>query len=251
MVTGGSGGIGFLISSLLSAEGADVALAARDQGRLDRAVEEISEDTGGRVIGVSLDTGDDDSVTAGVGEIVGRLGGVDILVNTAATTKPLPRFIDDELEYEVNTKVRGYLRCIRAVSPHMVDQGWGRIVNLGGTAARHMDTGIVGTVRNVAVAAMTKVLADELGPDGVNVTVLHPGWTRTAKTPAVFEAIGEERGIDAAEAEREQIATVSIGRLVTAQEVADVAVFLAGARSTAINGDAVYAGGGIKGAAYY
>jgi NAD(P)-dependent dehydrogenase (short-subunit alcohol dehydrogenase family) len=67
----------------------------------------------------------------------------------------------------------GYLRCARAVAPYMQAQRWGRIVNLSGLAARQTGNA-VGSVRNVAVAAVTKNLADELGPAGINVTVVHP-----------------------------------------------------------------------------
>jgi NAD(P)-dependent dehydrogenase (short-subunit alcohol dehydrogenase family) len=119
----------------------------------------------------------------------------------------------------------------------MVAQGWGRIINISGLAARQTGT-VVGSVRNVAVAAMTKNLADELGPQGVNVTVVHPGMTRT------------ERTIDP-ELERKVAAGVSIGRIVAAEEVADVVAFLASPRSVALNGDPVVASGGAKGPIYY
>jgi NAD(P)-dependent dehydrogenase (short-subunit alcohol dehydrogenase family) len=89
-------------------------------------------------------------------------------------------------------------------------------------------------VRNVAVAAMTKNLADELGPLGINVTVVHPGATVTERVPPASLA-----------------SNVSIGRLVTAAEVADVVCFLASPRSVAINGDAITVGGGTPGPIYY
>ncbi|MDQ3464853.1 MAG: SDR family NAD(P)-dependent oxidoreductase [Actinomycetota bacterium] len=81
---------------------------------------------------------------------------------------------DDALREEVETKVLGYLRCIRAAAPLMAAQGWGRVINISGLNARQA-TSLVGSERNVAVAAMTENLADELGPAGINVTVVHPG----------------------------------------------------------------------------
>ena len=114
----------------------------------------------------------------------------------------------------------------------MAASGWGRIVNVSGLAARQTGS-VVGSVRNVAVAALTKNLADELGPSGVNVTVVHPGPTVTERVPPV-DASG-----------------VSIGRLVTAAEVADVIVFLCSPRSVAVNGDAIAVGGGARGAIHY
>ena len=161
----------------------------------------MARKSGRSAIAVAADTGDDASVAAMVGQVVAQLGGVDILVNAAATPATGAPFTDDNLEGEINVKVRGYLRCARAVAPLMVESGWGRIVNIGGLAARQTGN-IVGTVRNVAVAAMTKNLADELGPRGVNVTVVHPGMTRTERTPEAMAAMAQARGTTVEELER-------------------------------------------------
>jgi len=250
LVTGGSGGIGLAIGHALAAEGADVALVARGAEAVERAAAEVARETGRRVIGVAADTGDDASVTAAVAAVVERLGGVEILVNAAATPNTGAPLSEDALEAEINVKVRGYLRCARAVAPLMVARGWGRIINISGLAARQTGS-VVGSVRNVAVAAMTKNLADELGPQGVNVTVVHPGLTRTERTPEALAAMAAPRGTTAEELERAIAAGVSIGRLVTAKEVADVVAFLASPRSVALNGDPVVASGGARGAIHY
>jgi NAD(P)-dependent dehydrogenase (short-subunit alcohol dehydrogenase family) len=121
---------------------------------------------------------------------------------------------------------------------------------VSGLAARQTGS-ITGSIRNVAVAAMTKNLADELGPKGINVTVVHPGMTITENTPASFQAMAAARGQDPATIEPELAARVSIGRLVKADEVADVIAFLASPRSIALNGDAIVAGGGARGAIHY
>ena len=144
----------------------------------------------------------------------------------------------------------GYLRCIREVVPHMRAGGWGRIVNISGLAARSAGA-ITGTVRNVAVAALTKNLADELGRDGINVTVVHPGVTVTEKTPEILAMRAERAGVSVAEVERRIGATIGIGRLVTADEVAAVVAFLASPKSVAVNGDAIAVGGGAVGPVYY
>jgi NAD(P)-dependent dehydrogenase (short-subunit alcohol dehydrogenase family) len=106
-------------------------------------------------------------------------------------------------------------------------------------------------VRNVAVAAATKNLADELGHHGINVTAVHPGVTVTEKTPAILAERAARTGITPEEAERRLAASVSIGRLVTAEEVAAVVAFLASPRSVAVNGDAIAVGGGTPGPIYY
>jgi NAD(P)-dependent dehydrogenase (short-subunit alcohol dehydrogenase family) len=226
IVTGGSRGIGKAVARALIAEGARVAVVARDQAALAAAAEELG------ALAAPADTGDGASVEAMVNDVARQLGGVDILVNCAATPNTAGGFPDSALEDEINVKVRGYLRCIRAVQPLMEAQGWGRIVNVSGLAARATGS-ITGSVRNVAVAAMTKNLAEELGPRGINVTVVHPGMTRTESTPEGAQARN------------------AIGRMVDASEVADVIAFLCSPRSVAINGDAIAAGGGAPGTIHY
>jgi NAD(P)-dependent dehydrogenase (short-subunit alcohol dehydrogenase family) len=250
VVTGGSRGIGLAVGRALAAEGVDVALVARTEDVLERAAADVARGSGRTVIGVPADTGDDASVATMVGLVVAQLGGVDILVNAAATPATGAPFTDDDLEDEVNVKVRGYLRCARAVAPLMVESGWGRIVNIAGLAARQTGN-LVGTVRNVAVAALTKNLADELGPRGVNVSVVHPGMTRTERTPQAMAAMAQSRGVTVEELERALDGAVSLGRIVTAEEVAAVVTFLASPKSVAINGDPVVVSGGARGSIHY
>lgn len=237
LVTGAGRGIGKAVAQRLSEEGAQVALLARSRDQLDATAAALP----GPSLVLPADTTDDAAVRAAVAAVADAWGGVDVLVNAAArpaSSAPVPALADlddDALRVEVETKVLGYLRCARAVAPHMVAAGWGRIVNVSGLNARATGN-LVGTVRNVAVAAMTANLAEELGPHGVNVTVVHPGRTVTERTPA-----------DVATAP----AATRIGRLVTADEVADVVAFLCSPRSVAVTGDAVAAGGGTPGVAVY
>lgn len=171
IVTGGSRGIGYAAAEALAAEGAEVVLAARTQATLDAAAAQLSRD-GRKVLAIATDTAADDSVRAMVSRTVSELGGVDILVNAAARPatpgagRELADVSDDDVRVEVETKVLGYLRCARAVAPHMVAQGWGRIINISGLAARQA-SGVVGSIRNIAVAAMTKILAS---PRSVAIT---------------------------------------------------------------------------------
>jgi NAD(P)-dependent dehydrogenase (short-subunit alcohol dehydrogenase family) len=255
VVTGASRGIGYAVAEALAAEGADVALVARDQAALDTAAARIGRH-GHRVLALSADTADDDAVRAMIASAAASLGGVDILVNAAAqparpdAARPLSELADEDLRTEIEIKVLGYLRTARAAAPYMIEQGWGRIINISGLAARQA-TSVFGSIRNVAVAAMTKNLADELGPAGINVTVVHPGLTVTERTPALISAYASARGISAAEAERAMAAGISIRRMVSAAEIADVVAFLASPRSVAINGDAIAVGGGARGAIHY
>ena len=255
IVTGGNRGIGLAVARALAAEGCDVALVARDKGALEAARESVAAASGRTVLAISADTGDDQSVRDMAASVVAGLGGVDILVNAAARPNTgavvgIDDFDPAEFAEQVNVKVLGYLRCIREVVPHMRAGGWGRIVNISGLAARSAGA-ITGTVRNVAVAALTKNLADELGRDGINVTVVHPGVTVTEKTPEILAMRAERAGVSVAEVERRIGATIGIGRLVTADEVAAVVAFLASPKSVAVNGDAIAVGGGAVGPIYY
>jgi NAD(P)-dependent dehydrogenase (short-subunit alcohol dehydrogenase family) len=256
IITGGSRGIGLAVATVLVAEGAQVALVARGQEALREAAGELAAAHGTRVLAVEADTTSQESVEAMVAQVATAFGGVDILVNSAArpassgARKDLADLDDDDVRVEVETKVLGYLRCARAVAPHMTAAGWGRIVNISGLNARQAGS-IPGSIRNVAVAALTKNLADELGPHGINVTVVHPGLTVTERTPGMVAATAAARDISEQDALAGLSAGVSIGRMIDAAEVADVVAFLCSPRSVAINGDAVAAGGGTRGPIYY
>jgi NAD(P)-dependent dehydrogenase (short-subunit alcohol dehydrogenase family) len=255
IVTGGSRGIGKAVATVLATEGCDVVVAARGRDALEATARELASLTGRRIEPIAVDTASLQSVAALVDGAVQALGGVDILVNSAAqpggqsVPPKLADITDDVFWGDVNVKVMGYLRCAQAVAPLMAAQGWGRIVNISGLAARSTGSA-VGSIRNVAVAALTKNLADELGPQGINVTVVHPGLTRTEATPAVVARLAEARGLSLADAER-ALGRNNIGRLVEAEEIGWVVAFLASPRSVAINGDAVACGGGMPGAIHY
>jgi NAD(P)-dependent dehydrogenase (short-subunit alcohol dehydrogenase family) len=257
LVTGGSRGIGKAVARALAREGADVALLARDRERLAAAAAELSAEFGGRVVAVVADTGDDIAVERAVAEAATLLGGgIDILVNAAAepggyaAPPKLAEIAAAQLQREIDIKVMGYIRTARAVAPQMQSRGWGRIVNISGLAARQSGNA-VGSIRNVAVAALTKNLADELGPSGINVTVVHPGQTRTERTAAMVAAQAKAQGVSEEAILQRMADGNSIRHLVDAAEVADVVVFLASPRSVAINGDAIAVGGGAPRAIHY
>ncbi|EYT81931.1 short-chain dehydrogenase [Streptomyces sp. Tu 6176] len=249
VITGGSRGIGYAVGRALAAEGASVALVARTAADVEERARILAEETGAEVIGVAADTGADASVADMAGEVRDRLGGVDILVNNAARTNP-GAFPDEDLESEINVKVRGYLRCARAFAPEMSQRGWGRIINIGGLASRQTGS-VTGSIRNAAVAALTKNLADELGPSGVNVVSVHPGPTRTRTYLDNLGRRAADLGCGREELEQQVAATISIERIVDPEEVAAVVAFLASPLSVALNGDPVIPSGGVKGVIYY
>ena len=242
IVTGGSGGIGKAIARQLAQEGVDVVIAARGQRALEVTAAELAAQTGRRIVPLTVDTASAASVDAMVSQAIEALGGIDILVNAAAMpggispATRLDEIVDAQALEDIDIKVIGYLRTARAVAPHMVASGWGRIVNIGGLAIYHTGRPVA-TLRNVGVAAVTKNLADELGPRGINVTAVHPGPTRTGKTDAATEAWAAKVN--------------TLGRMVDANEVAAVVTFLASPLSVAINGDAICVGGGSPGTIHY
>jgi NAD(P)-dependent dehydrogenase (short-subunit alcohol dehydrogenase family) len=256
LVTGGSRGIGRAIAKALLAEGVRVAIAARDLDAVRAAAADLAAESGGEVHGFTADTRDDAAVDALVAQAVQALGGLDIVVNSAArpgSPPEVPGIAGVESAYileELNTKLVGYLRVARAAAPHLVANGWGRIINISGLAARQTGT-IPGSVRNIGVAALTKGLADELSPKGVNVTVVHPGATRTERTADSVRRRAAADGTSEAEAEKALYGGSLIGRIVEAEEVADIVLFLASPRSVAITGDAIAAGGGSARAIHY
>jgi NAD(P)-dependent dehydrogenase (short-subunit alcohol dehydrogenase family) len=255
LVTGGSRGIGLAVARALAQEGADVALAARGRTALEAAASEIARETGRRVLPIVADTGDTASVRKLVARAHESLGGPDILVNNAAKpgggpTPTLAELSETDFEADMNVKVMGYLRCAQAVAPIMKTRGWGRIINISGLAAR-FSSSIIGSMRNVAVAAMTKNLADELGPHGINVTVVHPGATRTEGTAEQITRRAEARAVPESEIEREIAHSNAIHHFLDASEVAWVVAFLASPRSIAISGDAIAVGGGMGRAIHY
>ena len=232
-----------------------MVLVSRGEETLAATAREIAQETGRRVIAIPADTGNDESVRGMVAKAAQDLGRIDILVNGAAKVGggPAPKLagITEDLFWDdMNTKVMGYIRCAKEVAPYMTKQGWGRIINISGMAARSSGSAI-GSMRNVAVSAMTKNLADELGPSGINVTVVHPGMTVTERTAEMVTDLAGQQGISEEEAEQRMAQNTSVGRLIDAVEIAYVVAFLASPKSVAINGDAIAAGGGVGRAIHY
>ena len=255
IVTGASRGIGKAVARELALEGADVAVVARGREALEATAAEVAAESGRRVLPLIADMSDDASVQAMVQAAHEAFGRIDILVNNAASPGsalppvPLDELTDDHVRADIEVKVLGYLRSSRAVAPIMRAQGWGRIVNISGLGARRAGN-TSGSMRNVAVAALTKNLANELGPDGINVTVVHPGGTRTERTTEMIAA-RVEAGVPEEETERRLAEANSIRHLVDAREVAYVVAFLASPKSISINGDAIATGGGPDTAIHY
>jgi NAD(P)-dependent dehydrogenase (short-subunit alcohol dehydrogenase family) len=232
IVTGGSRGIGRAIAQELAREGVDVAVCARHRESLDETAKALAKATGRRIVPIVADTTNWESVTRMVEATLAQLGRIDVLVNNASTPGGLVRGAladadESALLEDINTKVLGYLRCAKAVAPHMQQRGWGRIINIGGLSGRR--SGNISGLRNAAIVHLTKTLADQLGGHGITVNLVHPGTTRTERTSE--------------ETER-RAASNAIRRIVDAQEIGQVVTFLASTKAASITGVAIDASGG-------
>jgi len=262
IVTGGSLGIGKAIARELAREGADVAIVARTKAQLEATARELATETGRRVLPLAADVTSRAQVDAMVAQAASQLGGLHILVNSgsppggsASATGPIESVVDEDLLHDFNVKYVGALRCARAVIPYLKEQKWGRIINISGTNARNAGN-LSGGARNTSLVHMTKTLAVQLGRFGITVNCVHPGTTRTERTPRLLAARATELGITPEEAEKRDFTPDSprgnaICRMVDASEIAYVTVFLASDRSWAVSGELVVATGGAGRSVYY
>src|SRR5271170_8103498 len=259
VVTGGSRGIGKAIARELAREGVDVAIVARNKADLEATARELAAETNRRIVPLAADVTSKEQVDRMVAEAAQQLGGLHILVNSGSApggsttaTGPIETVVDEDLIEDFNVKYVGALRCSRAIIPFMKNAGWGRIINISAGNARNLSGG----ARNAGLVHMTKTLAVQMGRHGITVNCIHPGTTRTERTPSLLAARAAQLGVPAEEAERRDFAPDSprgnaICRMVDASEVAFVVVFLASEKAWAVSGELVAAGGGAGRSVYY
>ena len=254
IITGGSMGIGKASALALAQEGADVAICARGVEVLEEAGSEIRSSTGRKVLTVRADVTIPENIKKLVGSTVSELGGVDILVNNAVNSvgAPFMDLSDEAWLNHINVKVMGYVRCAREVIPHMRRRGGGRIINIGGLAARvaGLQTSTSG-VTNSAVSNLSKHLADQVADDGILVNCIHPGATRTPRLATILEDRARDANISSEEVERHEAANIPIGRMVKPEEIASMVLFLVSDKASSITGQTIAVdGGGARGIHY-
>jgi NAD(P)-dependent dehydrogenase (short-subunit alcohol dehydrogenase family) len=247
IVTGGGLGIGRAVTRALVRRGADVVIAARREAILHQAADEITTELGRKVVPVVADTTDADAVLA-LADAAAQVGPVSILVNGAAAPAGLVRnhIADADPEAllaDLNTKVVGYFRCIKAVAPLMRERRYGRIVNIGGLTGRSSHA--LSGMRNVAIVHMTKVLSDQLGPDGITINAVHPGVVETEHIHDLYAKNAAAEGITPAEVEQNFVDRTPIRRVLTADEVADAICFFASPGAGGITGESIGIDGGL------
>jgi NAD(P)-dependent dehydrogenase (short-subunit alcohol dehydrogenase family) len=244
IVTGASQGIGREIAAALHAEGVSVVLVARTRRSLEEAARAMmsSAPRGAKatlhplVADLSLRS----EVERVVAESIERLGHVDILVNNAGRTHTGSFFemSDDEIEDAWLIKGLGYMRLVRALAPHMMERGDGRIVNVAGSTARLPTSDfIAGSMINAALVNFTQGISRELAHHNVRINAISPGWTRTERQARSFEMRAAAQGVSAKEVEAAEARALPLGRLVSTSEIAALALLLVSDALPAMTGE--------------
>jgi NAD(P)-dependent dehydrogenase (short-subunit alcohol dehydrogenase family) len=248
IVSGGSRGIGKAIALQLAREGCDVAIGARSTGPLQDTVREIRAATGRDIRGFSVNTLDPASIKAFVKDSAEALGGVDIVINSAARVGGAAGDIEviDEQEIlrDFEEKAIGYLRVAREAIPYMKENHWGRIINISGLAGRRPGTGMSGGARNASTVVMTKAWANALGKYGINVNCIYPGLTITEATFDRWEQQARDQNTTVDALRQKTDESTLLNHATTAEDIGYVAAFLCSPLAIGITGEAIAVAGG-------
>lgn len=198
LVTGASRGIGEAIAHAYAEAGANVVLASRKQEGLDPVAAAINAKDGGRAIGVAAHTGSGEAIQIVVDAATKEFGGIDIVVNNAATNPHFGPFMtadDSHWEKIMDVNVSGYFRVVKACLPSMKARGGGKVINIASIAGTEPQPMMgVYCVSKAAVIMMTQVMAAELAQDNVQVNAIAPGFIKTKFSSAIWqnESINEQ-----------------------------------------------------------
>jgi 3-oxoacyl-[acyl-carrier protein] reductase len=246
IVTGGSQGIGQAVAAGLVREGSCVTICARDGARLERAAKEIDE-TGHAVLAVPGDMGNPIDIARVVDATIRRFGGVDILVNNAGRSRTghFPEVDEAGLQASVDVKLFGFMRMARAVLPHMRRRGAGRIINMVGGAGKQPNAWMIGSATiNGALLSFTKALSEELGQDNILVNAVLPGYIDTPQWHWLKHDLAKDMNLPPDEAMKVICHNTALRRFGSAEEIANVIIFLASARASYVTGVAIQVDGG-------
>jgi NAD(P)-dependent dehydrogenase (short-subunit alcohol dehydrogenase family) len=245
LVTGASEGIGMAIARGLAAEGVRVATCARTESTLRATAERITHATGTEVVPIPADLRSLAGCEGFVTEAAQRLGGIDILVNNAGASAfgAFVELPDEAFVDAINGKLLGYVRCARAVIPHMRRRGAGVIVNITGATQQAVPLHTPGSACNAAIRMFSKELSMELGPLNIRVNSLAPGRIQTARADRLLEATAAAQGTSSEAMLSQLVKTIPSGRVGAVDDIADAVCFLVSERASYVNGAALVVDG--------
>ena len=246
-VTGSSQGIGNAIANSLADEGCNVAISARDRKRLEQAVTEL-EGKGVRTIGVNCDLSSDAGCEKFIDEAVKTLGGLDILVNNVGGM--IPGTVDSMTEElwntVLNTNLMAYVHTTKHAVPHLKKSSAGRILNVSGVTGKQLLPGaLTTTIPNTAIIGFTKIMAAELGGDGITVNNICPGFTSTESWGPRAETMAKVRGVTVDQMRDGISSQTLLGRWAEPKEIGDAAAFIVSEANSYMTGTTVEICGGF------
>ncbi len=239
VVTGASKGIGCAVARELAAEGADVAIAARNAGPLELAAKDIAAATGRSILPIAGDM----SVTADVercmAAVIGRFGKIDILVTCAGSSPGglLEELTEEQWQASLNLKFMGYVRSVRAVIGHMRERREGAIVLVvGNDGLKPSYWEMTAGVANAADINFASSVAEQYGRYGIRINTVNPGPVNTDRWDTLEKAFARDKGVTQDRAHELAERSIPIGRICEPGEVAALVTFLASPRAAFING---------------
>jgi 3-oxoacyl-[acyl-carrier protein] reductase len=241
IVTGGARGIGAGTARRLAADGLAVAVLDLKEGDSQVTVDAITG-AGGRALAVGADVSDSGQVQAAVDQIATELGPPAVLINNAGVIRDnmLYKMTDDDWDTVLGIHLRGSFLMSRACQKHMVDQKFGRIVNLSSSSALGNRGQANYSAAKAGLQGFTKTLAIELGQFGITANAVAPGFIATDMTAATAARIG----IGFEEFQKAAASQIPVRRVGTPDDVAHVISFLVSAGAGFVSGQVIYVAGG-------